>query len=50
MMKDILRNGPASVEFQANKYFRGYRSGIISENAVIGAKNKVDSLQKSAAQ
>jgi len=45
MMKDILRNGPASVEFQANKFFKGYRSGIISEKAVIGAKSKIESME-----
>ena len=50
MMKDIMRNGPASVEFQTNKFFKGYRSGIISEKAVIGAKNKIDSLEGSPAK
>jgi hypothetical protein len=50
MMKDVLRNGPASVEFQTNKFFKGYRSGIISEKAVIGAKEKIDSFEGSPAK
>lgn len=30
----MLRNGPVSVEFQANKLFQTYHSGILSENGI----------------
>jgi hypothetical protein len=38
MMKDILRNGPTSVEFQANQVFGAYKMGILSEKGLIGVK------------
>ena len=31
MMKELLRNGPLSIEFQANKLFQVYKKGILSE-------------------
>jgi len=34
MMKDILRNGAATIEFEANKIFSMYKDGIISEKGV----------------
>jgi hypothetical protein len=47
MMKDILRNGPTSVEFQANQVFAAYKMGILSEKGLIGVKQAVASLDKS---
>lgn len=44
MMQDILRNGPVSIEFQANKYFSAYQSGIISEKGVKDVKWKLEQL------
>lgn len=43
-MQDILRNGPVSIEFQANKYFSAYRNGIISESGVKDVKWKLEQL------
>ena len=43
-MQDILRNGPISIEFQANKYFSAYKSGIISEAGVKDVKWKLQQL------
>jgi hypothetical protein len=37
MMKDILRNGPISVEFEANKLFSMYKKGILTEKGVEDA-------------
>ena len=34
MMKDILRNGPVSVEFKAGKVFQTYHKGILSEQGI----------------
>ena len=34
MMQDILRNGPASVDFLANDVFANYKDGIISEKGI----------------
>ena len=50
MMKDLIRNGPISVEFQTNQYFTAYQSGIISEQAVIGAKDLVNQMSVSTGQ
>jgi len=41
MMKDILRNGAATIEFEANKIFSMYKDGIISEKGVQGVKDAV---------
>jgi hypothetical protein len=41
MMKDILRNGAATIEFEANKIFSMYKEGIISEKGVQGVKDAV---------
>jgi hypothetical protein len=30
-MKELLRNGPVSVEFEANHLFQLYRSGVLTE-------------------
>jgi hypothetical protein len=38
MMKDILRNGATSVEFQANQVFGAYKHGILSEKGLVGVK------------
>ena len=46
-MKDILRNGPTSVEFQANQVFSAYKNGILSEKGLIGVKQAVAQLDKS---
>ena len=35
MMKEILRNGPVSIEFQANGLFSKYQSGILSEESFL---------------
>lgn len=40
-MKDILRNGAATIEFEANKIFSMYKDGIISEKGVQGVKDAV---------
>jgi len=42
MMKDIIRNGPVSVEFQANQVFGAYKHGILSEKGIIGVKQALD--------
>jgi len=34
ILKEMLRNGPVSVEFQANKLFQTYHSGILSETGI----------------
>lgn len=34
IMKEMLRNGPVSVEFQANKLFQTYHKGILSEEGI----------------
>lgn len=47
MMKDILRNGPTSVEFQANQVFGAYKNGILSEKGLIGVKQAVSQLDNS---
>jgi hypothetical protein len=39
MMKDILRNGPTTGDFQADEYFGAYKSGILSEAGILKAKN-----------
>lgn len=41
MMKDILRNGAITVEFEANKLFSMYKDGILSEKGVKGVKDAV---------
>ena len=47
IMKELLRNGPLSVEFQANKLFQVYKEGILSEE---GAPSGATSLQELASQ
>jgi hypothetical protein len=42
MMKDILRNGPISVEFQANRVFGAYKHGILSQKGLVGVKQAID--------
>lgn len=42
MMKDILRNGPTSIEFMANRVFGAYKHGILSEKGLVGVKQAVD--------
>lgn len=37
IQKEILRNGPVSVEFQATRLFHTYKDGIISEDGIKGA-------------
>jgi hypothetical protein len=44
MMKDILRNGPISVEFQANRVFMMYSEGIMSEKGIQSVKDKASQL------
>jgi hypothetical protein len=44
MMKDILRHGPMSIEFQANKLFQLYQEGILSEEGVEMVKDKTTQL------
>jgi len=37
-MKEILRNGPVSVEFEANRAFQLYKRGILSEEGFTNNK------------
>lgn len=46
MMKDILRNGPTTGDFQANEYFGAYKSGILSEAGILKAKNLLQKSEK----
>jgi hypothetical protein len=41
MMKDILRNGAITVEFEANKLFSMYKEGILTEKGMKGVKDAV---------
>lgn len=40
ILKEMLRNGPVSVEFQANKLFQTYHRGILSEAGIT--KEQID--------
>ena len=40
-MKDILRNGAITVEFEANKLFSMYKEGILTEKGMKGVKDAV---------
>lgn len=44
MMKEILRNGPVSIEFQANKVFMLYKDGILSEKGIQEIQDKTTSI------
>lgn len=46
MMKEILMNGPVSVEFQANKLFQSYSDGILSEKGVIQLSDELQASGK----
>ena len=39
-MQDILRNGPASVDFLANDVFANYKDGILSEKGIQEIQEK----------
>jgi|TARA_B110000285_G_C15107241_1_gene608763 predicted DNA-binding ArsR family transcriptional regulator len=41
MMKDILRNGAITVEFEANKLFSMYKEGILTEKGMKDVKDFV---------
>lgn len=41
MMKDIMRNGAITVEFEANKLFSMYKQGILTEKGMKGVKDAV---------
>jgi len=43
-MKEILRNGPVSIEFQANRLFMAYREGILSEQGIQELKEKTTNV------
>ena len=45
-MKDILRNGPTTGDFQADEYFGAYKSGILSEAGILKAKNLAQKVDK----
>jgi len=40
-MKDILRNGAITVEFEANKLFSMYKEGILTEKGMKDVKDFV---------
>lgn len=41
MMKDILRNGAITVEFEANRLFSMYKEGILTEKGMKDVKDFV---------
>ena len=48
IQKEILRNGPVSVEFQATRLFQTYKDGIISEDGVKGVAKLEQAAQLDA--
>ena len=46
-MKELVRNGPLSVEFQANKLFQVYKDGILSEQGAPTGSSSLQSLAES---
>lgn len=46
-MKELLRNGPLSVEFQANKLFQVYKEGILAEQGAPTGQSSLQSLAES---
>jgi hypothetical protein len=50
MQKDMLKNGPLSIEFQANGVFSSYKDGILDDEGMPTGPQGLEQLAASIAE